>query len=171
MIGSFVLYQTENSSKLHDRRLWCVWSPDFLPRALYTNMHFKYRAEVNGQVASKLPKIIHPTHRLGSIILTFGLVWLLAVGQSNTMENGTFTSIVSTCSDLRCHQLASATTTQRLFESSEKAEPPDPLRSHPERAGGDLLTCSVVRAVLYMFIPTLPQQSVLYSEHKIQFYI
>lgn len=75
------------------------------------------------------------------------------------MENGTFTSIVSTCSDLRCHQLASATTTQRLFESSEKAEPPDPLRSHPEREGGicwPVLSC--VPYCICLFQPCLNSQ-------------
>lgn len=44
-----------------------------------------------------------------------------------------FTSqIVSTCSNLQCHQFASVLETRRLFERSEKAEPSDPLSSHPE---------------------------------------
>lgn len=109
---------------------------------LYTNMHFKCRAEVDG------------------------VVCLFAGGQGNTLENENFTSqILSTSSNLQCHQFASVLETRRLFERSEKAEPSDPLSSHPEpHKGGFADLFSVTRAVLDRNFDSNPAQTDLHGE-------
>lgn len=55
--------------------------------------------------------------------------------------------------NLQRHALASVLETQRLCEISEKGEPPDPLRSHPEHHREKRWPVNIS-----VYIPTLPKQ-------------